>query len=190
MVDFLFRNTGCDSLRRVWALALLTACGPPAPEPARQEEPATVRLFWDASNAQASAVTGNLSISAEAAPEGAIVLAFANGVTVHASPAASRSATEQVGGSALSSFGDLLGAPDQLRVRLYAVSEERVATSAPHGGLCGGLRTRALAIAEFVDEDEQWALRIASFHGDVLSQEAQNPGLCFAYDFRVPESAL
>lgn len=174
-------------LRRVCGLIcalVLGACdGSSAPDNSMVEDASPIgRRFWSAGNEQARAVTGNLAVSVErGGDESALVLAFANGVTVRASLKESRAASTLVGGSTFLTLADLLGVPADAEVWLYQVQEERVAPSAAQGGLCAGVRTRTLAIVEFVDDANAWALRIASFHGD-LTQSGE-PGLCFSYDY-------
>jgi hypothetical protein len=105
------------------------------------------------------------------------VLAFVNGVTVRAAPAA----------ASIEGLNAMLGAPEGVTPRLYRVVQERVSPSARLGGLCGGLRTSYLAFAEYVGESGEWTLRIASFHHPA-DQKGVAPNLCFSLDYALASS--
>lgn len=176
---------------RLFALAAcLAACEPrdpatPQPDAAELQLAASGR--WRASNAQARDLVGNLSIDSVDAARGAITLAFANGVTVWAAPALLPRDDASVR-ELVDDMRDVLGAPPATFPTLYAVTDERVATSAPAGGLCGGLRTRLVAVATFDDAAGVPQLRLASFHTGLGAPPPQRPESgrlkpCFAFDY-------
>ena len=111
-----------------------------------------------------------------------MIFAFASGVTVRAQPynvvpADSRSG---VGGQ---SFAALLGGDPRVDVWLYRVLNENVTPSAPQGGLCGGLRTRTMAVSEFVDPSGRWVFKIASFRGEDGPGAGADPVFCNAFAY-------
>lgn len=167
--------------------------------------PGEARQRWLSANEQAKSVAGNLSIGLTDDASGQLSLAFSHGVTLWVRPALlpeQDAAVRKLVGETQRK----LGAPAAVFPQFYEVVEERVAVSAPHGGLCAGLRTRVVAIAEFQDPQENWILRMASFHvprqGAILPQSPSlNPSLnpgerprvdpgklldCFAFDFVRP----
>lgn len=148
-------------------------------ESVAQEAPGIVRRSWRASNEQARTVGGDLTISLEGEPQSkdaVAVFAFANGVTVRATP----------GSASIDGVNAILGAPAGVTPRLYRVLKERVSPSARLGGLCGGLRTTHVAFAEYVGESGEWTLRLASFHQ--AGDGASSPHLCFAFDYALSSS--
>jgi hypothetical protein len=147
-----------------------------------QEEPAVARSTWRAANDVTRSVTGNLHVSIERQRGGPLIFAFATGVTVKAQayqelPADQRSG---VGGQ---SFAAVLGGDPRVDVYLYRVLEETVTRSAPNGGLCGGDRSRYMAVSEFVDASGHWVFKVAAFKGDRPPPSNQDPQLCNAYSF-------
>ena len=147
-----------------------------------QEEPAVARSQWRAVNEQARAITGNLRVSLEGARGGPVVFAFANGVTVRAQPygVSPADARSGVGGQ---SFAAVLGGDPRVDVYLYRVLDENVTSSATQGGLCGGERTRNLAVSEFVDGTGRWVFKIASFRGEATPPSSADPLVCNAYSY-------
>ncbi len=156
-------------------------------ESAASPAPGEQRSQWRAVNEQASAISGNLVVRRTDPRAGEITLAFAHGVTLWARPA--RLPASDIGVRALlARTRRTLGTPEGVFPALYEVVEERVAMSAPQGGLCGGQRSRYLAIAEFMQEDGNWALRVVSFHvppKEMRSRRIDPSALrdCFAFDF-------
>jgi hypothetical protein len=146
------------------------------------EEPAVARSQWRAVGDSARAVTGNLRVSIEGRRGGPVIFAFASGVTIRAQPydvvpADSRSG---VGGQ---SFAALLGGDPRVEVYLYRVLNENVTPSAPQGGLCAGMRTRTMAVSEFVDSSGRWVFKVVSFRGEESPGAGNDPILCNAYAF-------
>ncbi|HRK65505.1 MAG TPA: hypothetical protein PLN53_14010 [Terricaulis sp.] len=146
------------------------------------EEPAVARAQWRAVGDTARAVTGNLRVSIERTRGGPLIFAFATGVTIRAQPynvvpADSRSG---VGGQ---SYAALLGGDPRVDVYLYRVLSENVTTSAPQGGLCGGMRTRIMAVSEYVDSSGRWVFKIASFRGEGALGEGEDTILCNAFAY-------
>jgi hypothetical protein len=147
---------------------------------------------WRAANAQAAAMVGNLAVDETDSLRGEITLAFAHGVTVWARPAPlpREDAAVRV---LVTKMRDALGAPASVFPTLYAVTDERISPSAPTGGLCGGLRTRVVAMAAFDDDKGKPVLRLAAFHTGAANPPPARPTAetlqpCFAYDFDAPES--
>jgi hypothetical protein len=152
-----------------------------------QEEPGVARRVWRAGNETARNVAGNLSVSLEQGRGGPIALAFATGITVRAEQLAAHRANTRTGGADNQTFAQLLGLPDQVDVRVYRVVDERVSQSASRGGLCGELRTTAVAIAEFV-EDTHWVQRIAASRGTVAPGDAEgDPQMCGVFAYEQPQ---
>lgn len=146
------------------------------------EEPAVARQQWRAVGDSARAITGNLRVSIEERRGGPLIFAFATGVTIRAQPysvvpAETRSG---VGGQ---SFAALLGGDPRVDVYLYRVLNENVTTSAPRGGLCEGMRTRIMAVSEFVDSSGRWVLKIAAFRGEGAPGSGDDTILCNAYAY-------
>lgn len=146
-----------------------------------QEEPAIARSQWRAANDQARQVTGNLRVSLENRRGGPVIFAFANGITVRAQPynvvpAGSRS------GAGGQSFAAAMGGDPRVDAYLYRVETETVTVSA-QGGLCGGQRTRHLAVSEFVDSSGRWVFKIAAFSGEERPPSGRDPELCNAYAY-------
>ncbi|MBI1186381.1 MAG: hypothetical protein GC206_03490 [Alphaproteobacteria bacterium] len=156
-------------------------------EPVPQEEPGWARSRWETANAGARDVTGNLTVSLEEGRGGPLALAFASGVTVRAEELAVHEANTRVG-AADATFRAVLGVPPEVRARVYRVIDERTAASAPAGGLCGrDARTTAIAAAEFVDEEGDWALRIAAFKGRrPPGERGGDPEICGLFAFKQP----
>jgi len=146
------------------------------------EEPAVARAQWRAVGDAARAVTGNLRVSIERNRGGPLIFAFATGVTVRAQPYSVVPADTRsgVGGQ---SYAALLGGDPRVDVHLYRVLSENVTTSAPQGGLCGGMRTRIMAVSEYVDSSGRWVFRIASFRGDGPVGAGDDTVLCNAYAY-------
>ena len=147
-----------------------------------QEEPAVARTQWRAVNDAARNITGNLRVSLLERRGGPLVFAFANGVTVTAQPyrvvpADSRSG---VGGQ---SFAAIMGGDPRVDVYLFRVDRENVTASAAQGGLCGGRRTRNMAVSEFVDGSGRWVFKVAAFQGDAGPASGADPELCNAFAF-------
>ena len=130
-----------------------------------QEEPAVARQQWRIANEAARGVTGNLRVSLESVRGGPVVFAFANGITVRAQPIAVVPAGDRsgVGGQ---SFAAVLAGDPRVDAHVYRVESENVTPSAAQGGLCGGQRTRFMAVSEFVDNSGRWVFKLASFRGD------------------------
>jgi hypothetical protein len=178
--------------------------------------PGVARQRWRAANEQAEAIAGSLIIAPSDREAGAVSLAFAHGVTLWARPAMLPVEDADVR-KLVRDTREWIGAPDDTFPVFYEVMEERVALTAPQGGLCGGMRTRVIAIAEFLDQSgnkgaEQWALHIVAFHtpsGDplapvkFLSIQSATAGLggsprrrvdpanlrdCFAFDYVQPQA--
>jgi len=153
------------------------------PEPAAQTaqaRPGEERRAWRPANEQARGLVGAVAISADPDAPAALAFAFAQGVTVRAAPVDKARVVEEFG-SDLATLQAVLGAPADVRPWLYRVSRETVSLSAEHGGLCGGLRATHLVAAEFVDSDNAWTLRLASFHR--APNSAARAVHCFSFDF-------
>ncbi len=146
------------------------------------EEPAVARAQWRAVGDTARAVTGNLRVSIERTRGGPLIFAFATGVTVRAQPfsVVPADTRSSVGGQ---SYAALLGGDPRVDVHLYRVLSENVTPSAPQGGLCGGMRTRIIAVSEFVDSSGRWVFKIASFRGDGPVGAGEDTVLCSAYAY-------
>jgi hypothetical protein len=146
-----------------------------------QEEPAVARQQWRAGSDSARTVTGNLRVSLLERRGGAVVYAFATGVTVRAQPYAQVDSDSRsgVGGQ---SYAAVLGGDPRVSAYLYRVQDENV-TSSAQGGLCGQERTRYLAVSEFVDGSGRWVFKVAAFKGDGQPAPGENPEVCnsFAY---------
>lgn len=147
-----------------------------------QEEPAVARAQWRAANDQARGVTGNLRVSLEGARGGPVIFAFANGVTVRAQPYSVVAADSRsgVGGQ---SFAAVMGGDPRVDAWLYRVLDESVTQSAARGGLCGGDRTRHMAVSEFVDSSGRWVFKIAAIKGESEPPSGRDIHLCGAYAF-------
>lgn len=152
-----------------------------------QEEPGVSRRQWRTANSASRDIAGNLTVSLEEGRGGPLALAFANGITLRAEELALHEGGARTGSGA-STFRSLLALPDGVRVRVYRVTDERVAQSAPSGGLCGEeSRTTTLAIAEFVDDENGWVLRIAAFRGQPAPGARDgDPVLCGAFAYQQP----
>ncbi len=179
--------------------------------------PGVVRQRWRAANEQAEAIAGSLIIAPSDRESGAVSFAFAHGVTLWARPAMLPIEDEDVR-TLVRDTQEWIGAPAGTFPVFYEVTEERVALTAPQGGLCGGMRTRVIAIAEFLDDGGsenagKWALHIVAFHtpprdplAPVKFQPTQSSGTsgvggaprhridpaslrdCFAFDFVQPQA--
>ena len=153
-----------------------------------QEEPGVARHVWRAQSDPSRAVAGNLSVSLEEGRGGPVALAFANGITIRAEQLAAHRANTRTGGPDNQTFGALLGLPNQVDVRVYRVVDERVSQSAARGGLCGELRTTAIAASEFVDDRGRWVLRIAASRGEVAPGDAEgDPQMCGVFAYEQPQ---
>ncbi len=142
---------------------------------------------WRAANEQALSITGNLRIGPPDAATHEVSLAFTHGVTLLIKPAP-LPLDEPAIRARLAQARRLMDAPASVFPIHFAVVRESVATSAPYAGLCGGLRTRTLALAEFANERGERVLRIVSFHGppptaDRKAAESTELAPCFAFDF-------
>lgn len=147
-----------------------------------QEEPAVARSQWRAASDTARTISGNLRVSLEGNRGDPVVFAFATGITIRAQPydvvpADSRS------GVGSQSLAAVLGGDPRVEVHLYRVLTETVTPSAPEGGLCGGRRTRHVAVSEFVDGSGRWVFKVAAFQGEAGPASGANPELCNAYAF-------
>lgn len=139
------------------------------------EAPGLTRQRWRAANEQAESIAGSVTIAASDRAEDAVSFAFAHGVTLWARPALLPIEDDEVR-EMVRVAQEQIGAPAGAFPSFFEVMEERVALTAPQGGLCGGVRTRVIAVTEFLDgggaEDSGlWALRIVAFHapaGDPL----------------------
>ena len=146
------------------------------------EEPAVARAQWRAVGDTARAVTGNLRVSIERTRGGPLIFAFATGVTVRAQPYSVVPADTRSGVGA-QSFAALLGGDPRVEVYLYRVLDENVTSSAPQGGLCGAMRTRIMAVSEYVDSSGRWVFKIASFRGEGPAGAGDDTVLCNAYAY-------
>lgn len=195
---------GCCTLHRARltalcavALSLLAACDT-AISGARDHSPdaagdslATAPPFeiWRPANGQAEAITGSLTSGAS---DGRSTFAFAKGVTIWAEPAQLPFDDAEVRALVQEVQQDLGVAADVFPT-FFEVREERVALSAPQGGLCGGMRARWIAMARAPDEGEGESLRLVAYHGssmEVVTLAATRRRLdparmhrCFAFDF-------
>ena len=171
-------------------LALSAACAPaPSCRPelgdddsiidrVPQESPGQARRFWRAANEQAEAFAGNLTASIE---NETLVLAFARGVTLRTRRISTCDGAVATGPHTLA---ELLGAPEDVRVQVYDVADERISESAATGGLCGPLPTQTIAAAEFVSDDGEWVLRLTSFQERFRADAAPDaPKACFSFDY-------
>jgi hypothetical protein len=149
-------------------------------------EPGLDRKQWRALGEPAVGVLGNLTASVVGGRSGELVLAFAQGVTVRAERIADLRGQDRAGGD-LGDFARLLGMAPGAGVFVYLVQNERRANIAPAGGMCRAARPTHLAISEFVDDANQWVLRIAAFRGETPPGPgaAGDPGLCAVYNYGV-----
>jgi hypothetical protein len=143
---------------------------PPVQQQQESFAPDAARQRWTAANTQAELLAGNLTVARSATTGDELSFAFAHGVTLWARPARLPVDDAQVRALALS-VQEKLGAPPDVYPTFFEVTEERVAISAPQGGLCGGLKTRIIAVAEFAEnpgngsgQAETWKLRMTAFH--------------------------
>jgi len=152
-----------------------------------QEEPGVSRTRWETANPAAREVAGNLTVSLEEGRGGPLALAFANGVTVRAEELAVHASAVRVGADD-ATFRAVLGLPEEVRARVYRVIDERTSPSAAAGGLCGReARTTNIAVSEFVDQDGDWALRIAAFKGRrPPGERGAEPEMCAVFAFKQP----
>ena len=184
-------------------LSLLAACDTaisgarePAPDEVGEHQAmASPFEIWRPANGQAEAITGNLTSGAS---DGRSTFAFAKGVTIWAEPAQLPLNDAEVRALVRDVQQDLGVAADVFPT-FFEVREERVAMSAPQGGLCGGMRARWIAMARAPDEGEGESLRLVAYHGSSMevvtlaaARRRLDPArmhLCFAFDFaRVGES--
>ncbi|MDX2235207.1 MAG: hypothetical protein NW200_11985 [Hyphomonadaceae bacterium] len=138
---------------------------------------------WRAANDQARTIAGNLHVAPPEAGSDIVSLAFGQGITVRARPATLPAEDADVR-TRLDQARKLLGAGPADFPTHFTVIQETVAMSAPQGGLCGGLRTRMLAVVGMVDPEGRRLLRLAAFHGPPPGQPmAGELPACFTYDF-------
>lgn len=149
-------------------------------------EPGLDRKQWRALGEPAVSVLGNLTASVVGGRSGELVLAFANGITVRAERIADLRGQDRAGGE-LGDFTRLLGMAPGAGVFVYLVQSERRANIAPAGGLCRALKPTHLAISEFVNDANQWVMRIAAFRGEAPPgpNAAGDPALCAVYNYGV-----
>lgn len=207
-VLFRFDVTGMKVLRQPATLAIslvvtvVSACDATRAAPIHADQDGqliSTNQRWSASNEQSKLIAGNLTVGQSAGASDTLTFAFANGVTLETRHALLPADDADVR-ALVDHVQTELGAPAGAFPAFYEVLEERVATSAPQGGLCGGQRTRFLAAAEFVDAAGVRALRIASFQvptaGTVtLGAAPDRPRIdptkllpCFALDYRSPDA--
>lgn len=132
-------------------------------EPVPVGEPGAERLQWRAAVDATRRITGNLTASLPEGRAGALVLAFGNGLTYRLQQLGIHEGYDRVakGGAR---FSELLGSVSGASVHLYQVSEERVTSVAPEGGLCGRERATAyVAVSEYLTEAGDWSFNIAAF---------------------------
>jgi hypothetical protein len=120
-------------------------------------EPGYVQRGWRADNRLANELTGNLSGAHLQNGRGTpLTLAFANGV----------------------------GAHPEAFVYVYRVISENLAPIAQGRGLCAPRPTTFVAVSEFVDSNNRWTLRVASFGGQSSpSPQGPDPGLCGVFHY-------
>jgi hypothetical protein len=150
-------------------------------------EPGASRNRWEAQTELSRAVTGNLTVSLEAGRGGPLVLAFANGITLKLERVADQVGADRMGQGA-GTFSATLGADPNASVMIYRVAEERIAQSAPRGGLCSDARTGHVAVSEFVNRQGDWVFTLAAFRGvgqPGPQAEGQATSLCAAYGYGV-----
>ena len=112
----------------------------------------------------------------------ALFVALTYGVTVTAQPYAVEPADSRsgVGGQ---SFAAVMGGDPRVDAWLYRVLDEGVTPSAAQGGLCGGERTRHMAVSEFVDGSGRWVFKIAAFRGESEPPNGRDLTACGAYAY-------
>lgn len=141
----------------------------------RSDAPITGR--YEATSGTASAVTGNLTITATAV-RGALGVRATLSPTVI--PVLARARTSRRGDT----FASLLGVPGSTRVQVRRVTAERVTAAARNGGFCGkGSKTRFLAMA--LDNEGDF-LGVAAFTGSVrpgAKTRASQTTLCGTYNY-------
>lgn len=147
-------------------------------------EPGYVQRSWRADNRLANELTGNLSGAHLQNGRGTpLTLAFANGMTLR---------LEQVGfqygreasASQGRSFADVMGAHPEAFVYVYRVISENLAPIAQGRGLCAPRPTTFVAVSEFVDSNNRWTLRVASFGGQSSpNPQGPDPGLCGVFHY-------
>jgi hypothetical protein len=153
-----------------------------------QEEPGVARQAWRVANPSARDVLGNLSASLEDGRGNSLTLAFANGITLQMDEVARHGAGTRIGSDGEATFQTVLALPEQVDVRVYRVADQVLARSARQGGPCGKERPTYAALAEFVDDDGDWVLRMAAFRGaDAPAERGGEPAhLCGAFAYQQP----
>jgi hypothetical protein len=153
-----------------------------------QEEPGVARRLWRTANPAARDVLGNLSASLERGRGGPLTLAFANGVTLRLEWLTKHDADARIGPGSDATFQTLLALPEQVDARVYRVLDENIARSAQRGGPCGEVRSTHVALAEFVDDDGDWVLRMAAFRGATPpAGRESDPDPCGAFAYQQPQ---
>jgi hypothetical protein len=148
--------------------------------------PGRMRSAWTVADDATAQIVGRLRINLRAPVPGVgqpISLAFANGVTLRLLPVTIY-APEDPSGAGGASFAGLLSADPPTDVFVYRVDDELVGASA-RGGLCGGVPTRHVALAEYSEADGARVLRIIAFHGEPAPGSLTgDPGFCRVLRFR------
>lgn len=145
-------------------------------------EPGRGRTLWQAGNGAAEEATGNLRINVGAPEPGRgrpLALAFNRGIVTQLELVTIYAAGE-ASGAGDATFSGLMGADPDIDVYVYAVADEQLSPIARGRGLCGGLPTRHVAIAEFNDAEGERVLRLVSFHGEAApgGAEGGDAGFC------------
>jgi predicted small lipoprotein YifL len=149
-------------------------------------EPGATRNRWEAQTELSRAVTGNLTASLQSGRGGPLVLAFANGVTLTLERVADQVGADRTGSGAVT-FSGAIGADPNAAVYIYRVTDERIAQSAPRGGLCESARTTFVALSEFVNRQGNWVFTLAAYRGTTQPgpAAASDPLPCAAYGYGV-----
>jgi hypothetical protein len=149
-------------------------------------EPGAARNRWKAQTELTRTVAGNLTASLEGGRGGALILAFANGITMRLERIADQVGADRTGSGNVT-FSSTLGADPNAAVFVYRVADETIARSAASGGLCQGARTSHVALSEFVNRQGDWVFTLAAYRGNAAPgpQSGADPQFCAAYGYGV-----
>jgi len=148
-------------------------------------EPGAARNRWKAQTELTRTVAGNMTASMDGGRGGALILAFANGITMRLERIADQVGADRTGSDNVT-FSSTLGADPNAAVFVYRVAEETVARSAASGGLCREARTTHVALSEFVNRQGDWVFTLAAYRGaNPPGQGGADPLFCAAYGYGV-----
>ncbi len=149
-------------------------------------EPGKDRFNWRADNDGARTISGNVTASLPEGSGGPLALAFANGITLRVDVLGLHRGTDRMAPRG-DTIAAILGGDPRASVGIYRVAQEDIDRSAPKGGLCGAAPTRHIAVTEYVTEQGDWSLLIASFKGAAApgADNAVDPEFCNVFVFRL-----